>query len=270
MSGCNAKRDTSRINTDCRKQGNSELSRYHRSQRKTRLLAVSVSTVAFVHYYFFCVYVCCYYCSGFRFLKGEMSAVITPPSSCSFAGNFVNKCAGHARAGDRRGERASSRSAGTRHTAESFFFFFFFFFFLKWCISASVFILSVRLSFSCFDGGSEYMTKWLSTRRDAARCFWLSRGCVALLLPLHVVTAGCWSLLSLVTNVWLLRLIRAAGFYLEGVCFEGGELRKRSEEKVSAEDNECLTCFLKPCWFANGAAGEEIAKKPRLKLCLLI
>ena len=47
------------------------------------------------------------------------------------------------------------------------------------------------------------------------------------------------------TNVWLLRVIRAAGFYLEGVCFEGGELRKRSEEKVSAEDNECLTCFFK-------------------------
>ena len=30
-----------------------------------------------------------------------------------------------------------------------------------------------------------------------------------------------------------------------------------------------FSLFLKPCWFANGAAGEEIAKKPRLKLCLL-
>lgn len=30
-----------------------------------------------------------------------------------------------------------------------------------------------------------------------------------------------------------------------------------------------FSLFLKPCWFANGSAGEEIAKKPRLKLCLL-
>lgn len=43
MSSCNAKRDTSRFDTVHRKQGNSKLSRYHPSQRKACLLAVSVT-----------------------------------------------------------------------------------------------------------------------------------------------------------------------------------------------------------------------------------
>lgn len=45
MSCCNAKRDTSLVATIRWKQGNSKLSRYHRSQRKTRSLAVSVPRV---------------------------------------------------------------------------------------------------------------------------------------------------------------------------------------------------------------------------------
>lgn len=41
MSGCNAERDTSRVNAVREKQSSGKLSRYHRPRRNTRLLAVS-------------------------------------------------------------------------------------------------------------------------------------------------------------------------------------------------------------------------------------
>lgn len=90
MSGCNAKRDTTLIYTVRGKQVNSKLSRYHRSQRNTRLLAVSAAVV-------------------YSNLKNTKT-ISLPCRALVVNREFVTKCSGQM---GMPGQKRSYRSVGT-------------------------------------------------------------------------------------------------------------------------------------------------------------